>query len=76
MNKEFEKICRMSQKSLKNHVKQMLKKTHDDVTVADGYVYAQGKFPVLLVAHMDTVHKKLPNMIVYDQTQDIVSSPN
>lgn len=76
MNKEFEKICRMSQKSLKNHVKQTLKKTHDDVTVADGYVYAQGKFPVLLVAHMDTVHKKLPNMIVYDQTQDIVSSPN
>lgn len=76
MNKEFEKICRMSQKSLKNHVKQMLKKTHDDVTVADGYVYAQGKFPVLLVAHMDTVHKKLPNMIVYDQTQDIISSPN
>lgn len=76
MNKEFEKICRMSQKSLKNHVKQMLKKTHDDVTVADGYVYAQGKFPVLLVAHMDTVHKKLPSMIVYDQTQDIVSSPN
>lgn len=76
MNKEFEKICRMSQKSLKNHVKQMLKKTHDDVTVADGYVYAQGKLPVLLVAHMDTVHKKLPNMIVYDQTQDIVSSPN
>nr|DAF80737.1 MAG TPA: hypothetical protein [Bacteriophage sp.] len=76
MNKEFEKICRMSQKSLKNHVKQMLKKTHDEVTVADGYVYAQGIFPVLLVAHLDTVHEKLPNMIVYDQTQDIISSPN
>lgn len=76
MNKEFEKICRMSQKSLKNHIKQMLKKTHDEVTVADGYVYAQGIFPVLLVAHLDTVHEKLPNMIVYDQTQDIISSPN
>lgn len=76
MNKEFEKICRMSQKSLKNHVKQMLKKTHDEVTIADGYVYAQGIFPVLLVAHLDTVHEKLPNMIVYDQTKDIISSPN
>lgn len=76
MNKEFEKICRMSQKSLKNHVKQMLKKTHDEVIVQDGFVYAQGKFPVLLVAHLDTVHKKLPNIIVYDQTQDIISSPN
>ena len=28
MNKEFEKICRMSQKSLKNHVKQKLQVTH------------------------------------------------
>ena len=68
MNKEFEKICRMSQKSLKNHVKQRLQVTHGKAIVKDGFVYAQGKFPVLLVAHMDTVHKNLPNLIVYDDT--------
>ena len=75
MNKEFEKICRMSQKSLKNHVKQRLQVTHGKAIVEDGFVYAQGKFPVLLVAHMDTVHHSLPSVIVYDETEDVISSP-
>ena len=76
MNKEFEKICRMSQKSLKNHIKQKLQMRYEEVIVDDGFVYAQGSFPVLLVAHLDTVHSKLPNMILYDKDQNIVSSPN
>lgn len=76
MNKEFEKICRMSQKSLKNHVKKKLQMRYEEVIVDDGFVYAQGNFPVLLVAHLDTVHSKLPNMILYDKDQNTVSSPN
>ena len=76
MNKEFEKICRMSQKSLKNHIKQKLQMRYEEVIVDDGFVYAQGSFPVLLVAHLDTVHSKLPNMILYDKDQNIISSPN
>ena len=76
MNKEFEKICRMSQKSLKNHVKQKLQMRYEEVIVDDGFVYAQGSFPVLLVAHLDTVHDQLPNMILYDKDQNTVSSPN
>ena len=75
MNKEFEKICRMSQKSLKNYVKQKLQVTHGKAIVEDGFVYAQGKFPVLLVAHMDTVHHSLPSVIVYDETENVISSP-
>lgn len=76
MNKVFENICKMSQKALKSHVARELTKTHSKVYVGDGYVYAQGEFPVLLVAHMDTVHKKLPNKIIYDSTKDAYSSPN
>ena len=76
MNKEFEKICRMSQKSLKNHVKKKLQMRYEEVIVDDGFVYAQGNFPVLLVAHLDTMHSKLPNMILYDKDQNTVSSPN
>lgn len=76
MNKEFEKICRMSQKALKNHVKQKLQSTHGEVVSGDGYVFAQGKFPVLLMAHLDTVHKSLPTMVEYDTEQNIISSPN
>ena len=76
MNKEFEKLCRMSQKMLKNHVKQKLCRTHKNVVNADGFIYAEGTFPVLLMAHLDTVHKTLPTIIEYDEKQDVVSSPN
>ena len=71
----FEKICRMSQKELKKYVAKRLKETHNKITVDDGYVYAQGTFPVLLVAHMDTVHKTLPKQIYYDKNTDSISSP-
>jgi hypothetical protein len=45
------------------------------VIVGDGYVFAQGDFPVLLVAHMDTVHKELPQTILYNKKTDSLSSP-
>lgn len=76
MNKKFESICRMSQKELKIHVSNELRKEYKEVYTGDGYVYAQGTFPVLLVAHLDTVHKKLPTTIFYDYTKDAYSSPN
>ena len=71
----FEQICKMSQKDLKKFVAKKLKETHDKVIVGDGYVYAQGDFPVLLVAHLDTVHKALPKEIMYRKKTDSLSSP-
>lgn len=71
--KEFEKICRMSQKKLKEYVTGKLKKEYEVIN-GDGFVYAQGTFPVLLVAHLDTVHENLPSLIIY--SKDIASSPN
>lgn len=76
MNKQFENICRMSQKSLKRFLTRKLYETHGKVITDDGFVYAPGKFPVLLVAHMDTVHKKLPATIIYNRITDSISSPN
>ena len=78
MKKSFEKICRMNQENLKAYVERRLRETHKDITVDDGFVYAQGKFPVLLVAHLDTVHKILPYII--NRTEDkngneVISSP-
>lgn len=75
MNKEFEKICRMSQKELKKYVKQNLQKSYDSVVCQDGFVYAEGNFPVLLVAHLDTVHRELPKLMIYDKEKNIISSP-
>jgi hypothetical protein len=63
----------MSQLRLKKYVEVQLKTTHKDITVGDGFVFAKGTFPVLLVAHMDTVHELLPDLIVYDFEKDTIS---
>lgn len=75
-NVKFIQMCKMSQGKLKKYVTNELKSTHTDITVADGFVYAQGTFPVLLVAHLDTVHKNLPGLIEYNAETNSVSSPN
>jgi hypothetical protein len=75
MNEVFESICKMSQKELKDHVVRELTKTHKEIYSGDGYVYAQGAFPVLLVAHMDTVHKSLPKVIHFSTSNATLSSP-
>ena len=76
MNKTFENICKMTQKELKWHVSRELAKTYSKVYIGDGYVYAQGDFPVLLVAHLDTVHAKAPKTLLYDCEKDSYSDPN
>ena len=75
MNETFEKICRMTQEELKTYVAKELMLTHNEIYSGDGYVFAQGKFPVLLVAHLDTVHDKEPEIILYDGSKGTASSP-
>lgn len=75
MSKMFQAICKMSQKDLKKYLITKLHESYDEVLEHDGFVYAQGKFPVLLVAHLDTVHKYLPTVIHYDANDGTYSSP-
>lgn len=70
---DFENICRMSQKTLKKHMRKMLEEKYDEVIYADGFVFAKGTVPILLVAHMDTVHKELPRIIELNNGK--ISSP-
>lgn len=72
---KFAKICRMSQANLKKYLTKRLQESYETVISEDGFVYADGKFPVLLVAHMDTVHKQLPEHIVYQDKGNKISSP-
>lgn len=52
----FESILKMTQRELKEHLVQQLR-THDYEPVCkSGFLYAEGTVPVLLVAHLDTVH--------------------
>ncbi len=73
--KRFEEICKMSQSQLKTYLTKYMKSKYNDVTVNDGFIYAKGTFPVLLVAHMDTVHKEKVKQVVYSDSGDKISSP-
>ena len=64
-NIEFEKLVVKTQEEMKQYVISRLSNLGGKVKQGDGYVYHKGTFPVLLCAHMDTVHKELPKTLVY-----------
>lgn len=68
-NKHFETLCKMNEKELKAY----LVKEHGLIE-GKGWAYHKGTFPVLLTAHLDTVHKERCKTIVYDK-KDCISSP-
>lgn len=55
--KTFQEICMMKQREVKDYMKKYLAAKQYDVISEDGFLYAKGEVPVLLVAHMDTVHE-------------------
>lgn len=72
-NKEFEQLCKMTKQQLKAHLVTTL-----GMENGDGYAFKQGTFPVLLTAHMDTVHRQQCKKIKYTRGkfgETIVSSP-
>ena len=56
--KTFEDICKMTQQEVKGYMHSYLVECGYSPTSEDGFLYAKGDVPVLLVAHMDTVHKE------------------
>ena len=56
--KTFEDICRMTQQGVKGYMHSYLVECGYSPTSEDGFLYAKGDVPVMLVAHMDTVHKE------------------
>lgn len=73
----FKQIAQLKQHSLKKLLVTYLKKHYpkDKVFYSEHYIYAIGDIPIALVAHMDTVHTKIPSQIFWDRQQDVVWSP-
>ena len=76
----FINLCMTSQEDLKRILETALEALgYEDIYSGDGYLYAKGTVPVLLTAHMDTVHKDLVEDYYeyYDEEngQHIISSP-
>ena len=63
-NTKFEKLVLKTQEEMKKYVNTRLS-NKGKVVSKDGYVFYKGTFPVLLCAHMDTVHKEIPKTLVY-----------
>lgn len=47
----------------------------DNILVTDDYIYAKGNIPVMLVAHLDTVHSQTPINIFKDIEFNVMWSP-
>lgn len=73
--KQFKKILRMTQQQLKLYIYEQLLQAYTHVDFSDGYVYAKGEIPIMLVAHMDTVHKQIPKDILFDKQCNLMWSP-
>lgn len=70
---EFTNYAKMNEMRLKTTLESELKAIGYDVHNEKGFLFAKGEIPVLLVAHLDTVHQSLPTEI--NCKKDIVSSP-
>lgn len=71
----FEQIFQLSQKRLKRELKAELIASGYTVQKQKGFLYAAGTLPVLLVAHLDTVHYDPPETICYSTDGTIMMSP-
>jgi hypothetical protein len=76
MNLErFETILKMTQNQLKQYLFNELKQLGYKPIIKKGFLYAEGDTPVMLVAHMDTVHSQTPKMFLYSKDKRFVTSP-
>lgn len=78
MFNKFIRICKFTQCELKEYLAGELLERGYYPVIGDGYIYAKGEIPVLVTAHMDTVHKQPVKNVVIDRDEKgryRVSSP-
>lgn len=72
---EIEKIFTQTQKKLKQTLYNVLTLSGYSPINQNGFIFAQGEHSVLLVAHLDTVHKDTVRQICYSKDGNIIMSP-
>jgi len=71
----FDNILQMSQAELKQYLSGHLRALNYDMMIENGFLYAAGEVPVLLVAHLDTVHNEVPIIICRSADGRYIMSP-
>lgn len=74
---EFVDICKKTQEELKIFLHdKLLEAGYESIVNEDGFIFAEGEIPILLTAHMDTVHKDpVKDFYEYYKDKHIISSP-
>ena len=72
---ELKDIIRMDQATLKNYLDLHLQDLGYSTFNKMGFLYAEGNIPVLLVAHLDTVHNEKAEIICFSEDMRYVMSP-
>ena len=73
--KTLKEILRMTQKQLKSYLDSVLQESGYRTVNRKGFLYAPGDVPVLLVAHLDTVHAQRPEIICFSEDGRFIMSP-
>ena len=73
--KDLEHLLKLTKEELKLTLYNYLKDKKMNPSFEDGFVYAEGEIPVLLVAHMDTVFSRPPRTIIYNKKNDLIYNP-
>ena len=70
-------ILKKTQKELLKELPSFLKDKgySGNMLVTDQYIFAKGNIPIMLVAHLDTVHKTPVKELFYDKKKDVLWSP-
>ena len=75
---EFLRYCKMDEHTIKIELFEELKKYYKKLKFGDGFILAKGDIPVMLVAHIDTVHRTqcTDRDIFINNTRNIIKSDN
>lgn len=73
---KLETIFRAKEHQLMDMLANKLKQSgYQNVNKAGAYLYAKGELPIMLVAHLDTVHATMPTNIFWDKKYNVYWSP-
>lgn len=73
----MKKLCSMNTKKLYSTILKFLKtQGYTNIRATNMYIVAEGKLPICLVAHMDTVFPAPPTEFFYDQEKTTLWSPS
>lgn len=73
----LKQLMRMNQTQIHNTLIKFLQRYYQPQNIINtkDYILVTGEIPIVLVAHLDTVHKMLPQEFFYDSEKNVLWSP-